>query len=134
MSLRTGPQADACDPTELYDETFEILDSLTFYNKAISVCMWPVFEVAYNSFKTGGADYFQEMYPFFDNVVSYGSPTFSTNAEYRTMLVDLFSSAMTAPELGADDRCVACKIGEAMLLNLRGNIDEVCSLPCLPRT
>lgn len=65
------------------------------------------------------------MFPFFDNIVSYGSPTFTTNSEYRVILVDLFNTAMTTPELGADDRCVACKIGESMLLNLRGNIDEV---------
>lgn len=44
---------------ELYDETFEILDSLTFYNKSIGLPMWPLFEAAYTSFKTGGADYFQ---------------------------------------------------------------------------
>ncbi|KAK4703327.1 hypothetical protein P7C70_g2895, partial [Phenoliferia sp. Uapishka_3] len=109
---------------ELYDETFEILDSLTFYNKSIGPAMWPLFEAAFTSFKTGGADYFQEMFPFFDNVVSYGAPTLATNSDYRSMLVDLFVSAMTSSELGADDRCVACKIGEAMLLNLRGNIDE----------
>lgn len=47
------------------------------------------------------------------------------------MLIDMFDTAMTSPSLGADDRVAACKLGEAMLLYLRGNIDEVC-LSLLP--
>ncbi|KAM0754334.1 ARM repeat-containing protein [Meredithblackwellia eburnea MCA 4105] len=109
---------------ELYDETFEILDSLTFYSKSIGSSLWPLFEAAHQSFKSGGPDYYQEMFPFFDNVVAFGGDYLATNAHYRGLVVDLFSSAMTATELGAADRCTACKLGESMLLNMRGNIDE----------
>lgn len=43
--------------TELYDEVFEILDSLTFFQKRINPIMWPVFEATYHTFKSDAADY-----------------------------------------------------------------------------
>lgn len=36
----------------------------------------------------------------------------------------MFETVMTSRNLGAEDRCCACKLAEAMLLNLRGIIDE----------
>lgn len=69
------------------------------------------------------------MFPFFDNVITFGADTFATNDSYRKMLIDLFVTAMSSPDLGADDRCVACKIGESILLNLPGSIDDVRSFP-----
>jgi hypothetical protein len=62
---------------------------------------------------------------FLDNCVSFGGDVLSTNGEYRKMLLDFYDTVMVSRSLGAQDRCVACKLAEAMLLNLRGNIDEV---------
>lgn len=75
---------------------------------------------------------------FLDNCVNFGGDVLATNGEYRKMLLDFYDTVMTSRNLGAEDRCVACKLGEAMLLSLRGNIDEVrhvsVSLEPLPRT
>lgn len=62
---------------------------------------------------------------FIDNCVSFGGEHLTANGEYRKMLLDFYDSVMVSRSLGAEDRCVACKLAEAMLLNLRGNIDEV---------
>ena len=43
---------------ELYDEVYDVLDSLTFYQRGISTAIWPIFEASYNSFKIDAADYF----------------------------------------------------------------------------
>lgn len=62
---------------------------------------------------------------FLDNCVSFGGATLSTRSDYRQMLIEFFDTVMTSRTLGAEDRCVACKLAEVMLLNLRGNMDEV---------
>ena len=68
------------------------------------------------------------MFAFLDNLISYGADTLATNPRYRGMLVDMFETVMTSRNLGAEDRCCGCKLAEAMLLNLKGIIDEVRSL------
>ncbi|KAM0788606.1 hypothetical protein ACM66B_001727 [Microbotryomycetes sp. NB124-2] len=109
---------------ELYDEVFEILDSLTFFQKKINPIMWPIFEATYATFKSDATDYVHEMSGFIDNCVTYGSDVLTTNTEYRKMVIDFYNEVMTSPRLGADDRVVACKLADSMLLNLRGQIDE----------
>lgn len=49
---------------ELYDEVFEILDSLSFFQKKISPVMWPLFEATYQSFKGSASDYFSGSFVF----------------------------------------------------------------------
>lgn len=69
------------------------------------------------------------MFNCIDNYVSFGSDVLATSAELRGMLIDMFNTVMLSNRMGAEDRCVACKLGEALLLHLRGNIDEVSSFP-----
>lgn len=68
------------------------------------------------------------MYGFIDNCVNYGADIIATNTEYRKCFVDLFETVMTSRALGAEDRVIACKLAEALLLRLRGQIDEVNSI------
>lgn len=63
-----------------------------------------------------------------DNIVSFGGATLAASEQYKGMLLDMFETVMTSRMLGAEDRCAACKLAEAMLLNLRGSIDEVRAL------
>lgn len=64
------------------------------------------------------------MHPVFDDFVCYGRETFAARSDYRQMLLDTFSTVMTSPRLGAEDRAYACQLGEAMMLNLTGICDE----------
>lgn len=136
------------EPIDLFDEVFEILDSLSFFQKKISPCMWPLFEATYHSFKNGALDYFSgtsalpsgdpckaeicshavEMFGCIDNFITFGHGTIAVNPEYQRMLIEMFTIVMTSPALGADDRVTACKLGEGILLHLRGQIDAV-SIP-----
>ncbi|GAA6009458.1 hypothetical protein JCM11491_003564 [Sporobolomyces phaffii] len=109
---------------ELFDETYEVLDSITFFQQSISPSMWACFEATYLQFKSGTVDHLHEMYGFIDNCVNYGADIIATNTEYRKCFVDLFETVMSSRALGAEDRVIACKLAEALLLRLRGQIDE----------
>ena len=65
----------------------------------------------------------------FDNCVSYGTEVVRNSVEYRQMLLDIFSTAMTSEQLGASDRVAACQLGEVILLLLRDAVDD--ALPCI---
>ncbi|GAA5829387.1 hypothetical protein JCM11251_005030 [Rhodosporidiobolus azoricus] len=109
---------------ELFDETYEILDSLSFFQQSISPAMWSCFEATYKSFTTEAPDYLTETYGFLDNCISYGAELLSTNTDYRRYFLEIFNMCMTSRQLGAEDRIIATKLAEALLLRLHGQIDE----------
>lgn len=76
--------------------------------------------------KGDNTTYFTDVFGFIDNAISYGSNALSTDQERINMLVDLFTFVMDSRALGAEDRIIGCKLGESMLLHLRGCVDEVC--------
>jgi importin-7 len=63
--------------------------------------------------------------PSLDNFLSFGSDIIKTRQDYKQLLVDIYTTAMNHESLGEADRINACKLAESMLLNLRGNFDEV---------
>ena len=67
-----------------------------------------------------------EMLPSLDNFVSFGSEVIKSRPDYKQMLVDIYTTALTNNQLGENDRVVGCKLAESILLNLRGNVDDVC--------
>ncbi|CAO1626737.1 unnamed protein product [Sympodiomycopsis kandeliae] len=110
---------------ELYDDCFDLLDVLTFYQKKISPGMWKIFELMANSFLNGaGIDYLFEMLSTFDNLVSYGTDMFRQNAEYRNLLLGIYQKAMTSEQLGLGDQISACRLADVILLLLKGCVDE----------
>ncbi|KAK4050929.1 Nonsense-mediated mRNA decay protein 5 [Microbotryomycetes sp. JL221] len=113
---------------ELYDEVYEILDSLTFFQKKINPSMWSLFEATFVTFNADATDYVHEMSGFIDNCVTYGSNVLSTNTEYRKLLINFYNTIMSSTNLGADDRIVASKLSDSILLNLHGQIDEILPL------
>ncbi|KIY65274.1 ARM repeat-containing protein [Cylindrobasidium torrendii FP15055 ss-10] len=109
---------------DLYDTVYELVDSLTFKLRAISPNMWRVFELTHSMFKSEAIDYLDEMLPFLDNCVSFGSAAIQARPEYKQMVVEIFTISMTSEHLGENDRVNGCKLAECMLLNLRGTVDE----------
>jgi len=69
------------------------------------------------------------MLPSLDNFVSFGADMFKARADYRRMLLEMYTTALTNNQLGENDRVNGCKLAESMLLNLRGNVDDVCAAP-----
>lgn len=105
--------------------------------------MWQVFELTYQLFKSDAVDFLDgkydiltsatganidlpsEMLPSLDNFVSYGSDVIAARPEYVQMLLDIYTTSMTNEHLGEADQVNGCKLAESMLMNLRGNIDNV---------
>jgi hypothetical protein len=61
---------------------------------------------------------------FLDNCINYGAELLSTNTDYRRFYLEIFHTCMTSRQLGAEDRIIATKLAEALLLRLHGQVDE----------
>lgn len=66
-----------------------------------------------------------EMLPALDNFLSFGKDVFISRPDYVEKMLDIYVTAMSSEQLGEADRANGCKLGESMLLNLRGHIDAV---------
>ncbi|KAI5289275.1 hypothetical protein KEM54_004125, partial [Ascosphaera aggregata] len=109
---------------DLYNEVFEIIDSCTFAAKTISPTMWQAFVYIHKAFKTGAELYLEDMLPALDNYVVYGAPTLAQNPAYLGALVGMVQDIFSDPKVGAVDRICGCRLAEALMLNLRGHIDQ----------
>lgn len=65
------------------------------------------------------------MLPSLDNFVSYGTDVFKARPDYRHMVLDIYTTSITNDQLGENDRVNGCKLAESILLNLRGQANEV---------
>ncbi|KAK7054442.1 Nonsense-mediated mRNA decay protein 5 [Paramarasmius palmivorus] len=110
---------------DLFDNMYDLIDSLTFKLRAISPNMWPVFEITYRLFKSDAVDFLEEMLAPLDNFVSYGHEVIKNRPDYKQMLVDIYQTSLTNKQLGENDGVNGCKLAESVLLNLRGHVDDV---------
>lgn len=56
---------------DLFDNMFDLVDSLTFRTHSISPSMWPVFELTYELFKSDAVDFLEgKECPFTPPIVS----------------------------------------------------------------
>ncbi|KAI0263933.1 ARM repeat-containing protein [Gloeopeniophorella convolvens] len=109
---------------DLFDNMYELVDSLTFKSRSISPNMWPVFELTYKLFHSDAVDFLDEMLPSLDNFVSYGTDMFRARADYRQMALEIYTTTLASEHLGDNDRVNGCKLAESLLLNLRGHMDD----------
>lgn len=109
---------------DLFNEVFEIIDSCTFAAKQISPTMWKAFELVHTTFKSGAELYLEDMLPALDNFVQYGAPQLVENPQYVEALFSMVSDMFSDGKVGGVDRICACKLAEAMMLSLRGHIDN----------
>lgn len=65
------------------------------------------------------------MLPSLDNFLSYGPDVFKARPDYRQMILEIYTTSINSEHLGENDAVNGCKLAEAMLLNLRGHIDDV---------
>jgi hypothetical protein len=66
-----------------------------------------------------------EMIPTLDNFLSYGSDVFKSRADYRNMIVDIYTTVLNSDSLGENDFINGSKLADSILLNLRGHVDDV---------
>jgi hypothetical protein len=86
--------------------------------------MWQAFELIHATFKSGAELYLEDMLPALDNFVQYGAPQLVQKPEYVSALFSMVSDMFQDQKVGGVDRICACKLAEAMMLSLRGNIDQ----------
>ncbi|KNC96420.1 uncharacterized protein SPPG_08317 [Spizellomyces punctatus DAOM BR117] len=110
---------------DLYDETFDIIETTTFCAKAISRVMWDIWPLIYQAFKTDAVDYIDEMANCLENYVSFGKETFAQSKEHQEQIYDIIQTVLREDNehLTDTNRSRACDLIEAILLNLRGHVD-----------
>jgi hypothetical protein len=86
--------------------------------------MWQAFEMIHATFKSGAEYYLEDMLPALDNFVQYGSQTLVQKPEYIQALYSMVADMFTDNVQGGVERICACKLAEAMMLSLRGSIDN----------
>ena len=123
---------------------YELIDSTTFKLRKISPNLWQVFELTYAALKTHAINWIEgqhsvrypfpgafltvseaEMIPTLDNFLSYGSDVFKSRADYKNMIVDIYTSVLNSDSLGENDFINGSKLADSILLNLRGHVDDV---------
>jgi len=86
--------------------------------------MWQAFELIHATFKSGAELYLEDMLPALDNFVQYGAPQLTQKPEYISALYSMVADMFQDHKVGGVDRICACKLAEAMMLSLRGHIDQ----------
>ncbi|KAG8955960.1 hypothetical protein FRC04_006408 [Tulasnella sp. 424] len=109
---------------ELYDQAWEFVDNLTFRCRKIVPNMWPIFKITYDLFKGPALDYLDEMLPPLCNFLMFGKEAFIQNPEYIRMALDIFITSLTNEHLGDIDAINGFKLVEAVLLNLKGHVND----------
>lgn len=129
--------------TDLFDNMYDLVDSLTFKLRRISPSMWQVFELTYKALQSHAINWMEgqflpsnyyryliltrvpEMMPALDNFLSYGSDVFKTRQDYKNMVLDVYTKCLNSSQLGESDFINGCKLADSILLNLRGCVDDV---------
>jgi importin-7 len=87
--------------------------------------MWQAFELIHSTFKSGAELYLEDMLPALDNFVQYGAGQLIQKPEYVEALFSMVQDMFVDGKVGGGvDRICACKLAEAMMLSLRGHIDN----------
>lgn len=111
---------------DVYEETFELIDSITFARKSISPGLWALLPYLHRTFTEVGSDYIQDMHTCLDNYISYGTGLLFSPADQGkslALLLDIIRTTMTDELFNEYDRVYGCKLMESLLLNGRGHID-----------
>ena len=109
---------------DLYNEVFEIVDSCTFASKSISDTMWQAFELMHKTFKDGAELYLEDMLPALENFVSYGQDRLIAHPPYLAAMAGMVRDIFSDSTVGPVDRICGCRLAEAIMLNLRGHVDN----------
>lgn len=64
------------------------------------------------------------MLPALDNYVTYGAAALVQSPEYLAAMVSMVEDIFRSQHSGGVDRICGCKLAEAIMLNLRGHIDQ----------
>ncbi|KAJ3159832.1 hypothetical protein HDU86_001484 [Geranomyces michiganensis] len=113
---------------DLYEEVFDLIETLTFCQKNISPVAWQLWPFIYKAFKEDGYDYIDVMSNTLENYIAYGSSTFAQSPTHLQQAFDILHTILGDPtdaRISNMNRSRATGIVEAMLLYLRGHLDAL---------
>jgi hypothetical protein len=118
---------------DVYEEVFELFDSIVFARKTVSPLMWTLLPLLLKVYAEVGPDYVETMYTCFDNLISYGSQFLLSSSEGSVYLNGIIETVITKTmaEESADglfceeDKEYICKLMESIMLNCRGHVDSL---------
>jgi len=80
--------------------------------------------VLLDAVKANTLNTYADMLPSLDNYITYGAEMMRQNPTYLEIIVDIIQTIFTHERLGAMDRICGCKLAEAVMLNIRGGVDN----------
>jgi len=107
---------------EYYEELLSLIYSLTC--TVISERMWQVFPMLYELFNHDNTEYFTDMMPALHNYVTVDGKTFLSNPSHLETIYNMCKRVLTG-DLEEDAECHAAKLLEVVILQYRGQIDNV---------
>ncbi|GAB1598816.1 importin-7-like isoform X2 [Argonauta hians] len=107
---------------DFYEEVLSLVCGLT--STQISPQMWQVFGMLYQMFQTDGIDYFTDMMPVLHNYVTVDTQSFLAQRDHLEAIYNMCSTVLFA-DIGEDAECHAAKLLEVILLQCKGQVDEV---------
>lgn len=132
--------------SDLYDEVFELLDSITFSRKEIGPSLWPILPHIKAVFDEDGINYLNEMASTLDNFISYGFEQLAADPNLLGGILGIINNVLSDSEsYDEDERIPALKLAESLLLNgfraqfiglrplISGLLDQVLPLLCSGR-
>ncbi|KAI8822933.1 armadillo-type protein [Fimicolochytrium jonesii] len=112
---------------DLYQEVFEVIETLTYCAKKISPTMWQIWTVLYGAYKADASDYLEEMANTLENYIAFGSEVFATSQELQAQIFEIIHNTLGANDLNYSNttRARACDLIELLLLHLPGHVDAM---------
>lgn len=111
---------------DLYEETFELIETIIYCSKAVTPTMWQLFPHIYQTYKQDAADYIDIMENTLDNMMTYGHEYLVHHETEREQMFDIMCNTLLPNQLHITNanRIAACQLLQSFMLNLRGKIDS----------
>lgn len=109
---------------DLYEECFQLLDSLVSVRCEISESVWTFFPKLCEIIQEDVIDYAEEVVPLLFNYISYAPRIVASNADIYNTLVQTVHSLLDS-NLPANEKVLAFGLMEMLMLHCRGMIDNL---------
>ncbi|KAK2188208.1 hypothetical protein NP493_140g03054 [Ridgeia piscesae] len=107
---------------EFFEEMLSLVCSLT--SEQVSDRMWNLFPMLYDFFQKDNVDYFTDMTAALHNYITVEPQKFLANPKHLEMIYNMCKTVLTS-DAGEDPECHAAKLLEVILIQFKGQIDQV---------
>jgi hypothetical protein len=105
---------------DVYDDVFEMVDSMLYRQERISDNAWALFNLLYTNMKSDGFDCIEEVFGVLEDYILYGKDVLRQHPELQDKFVDLANQFLTMTD-EESDHVYGFKLIEALLLIKSGD-------------